>query len=343
MASIKDVAERAGVTPPTVSRLLNGDPSLRVREETRDRILAAATELDYIPNRTARALRMSRVGALGVALRHLTSPVYAQIFKGAQEEGARADFMIVAAEAESLATDQSLFNRYIKGGAIDGMILQRDGYAEDAAIVDNVLASGMPFVVVNERVEAPFAGVALDDLRAAALATEHLLGLGHVDVAHLGIGGDTTRSADRESGWRSAMERAGLAAAPHLLAMGGDRPETGYAGMSELLRRDRRPTAVTAGTLLSAIGALAAIRDHGLSVPHDISVVAHHDSWVAEYAVPSLTVVRLPLEQLGRAAVKLLVARINGQPARQELLTDPPPELVERASTAPPPHLRAGR
>jgi LacI family transcriptional regulator len=337
MASIKEVAALAGVTPPTVSRLLNGDASLRIREETRERILAAAATLDYIPNRTARALRLSRVGALGVALRHLTSPVYAQIFQGAQLEGRRADFMIVAVELDTLSTDETLFKRYVKGSAIDGLIVQRDGLTEDAAIVDHLMASGMPFVVVNERVAPPLAGVALDDVAAARLATEHLIGLGHRRIAHLAIGGASTRSTDREAGWRAAMEAAELPAGPELLAAGGDSPERGFEGMDQLLDRNPRPTGVVAATLLSAIGAQAAIHARGLDVPRDVSLVAHHDSWLAQYAVPPLTVVRLPLTDLGRDAVKLLIDQINGGRQRQELLTEPAPEVVVRSSTGPAP------
>jgi LacI family transcriptional regulator len=185
--------------------------------------------------------------------------------------------------------------------------------------------------------EPPLAGVALDDVRASRMATAYLVALGHTDVAHLAIGGRTTRSADRRAGWEQALRHAQLPAGPELVAVGGSRPETGYQGMMELLAGPRRPTAVVAATLLSAVGALAAIRDAGLVVPDDISVVAHHDSWVAQYASPPLTVVRLPLEELGRLAVRRLVEQLEGAPPRQELLQDPEPELVRRASTAPPP------
>ncbi|MFD2094160.1 LacI family DNA-binding transcriptional regulator [Blastococcus deserti] len=336
MATIKEVAARAGVAPSTVSRLLNGDPTVRVRPETRLRVLSVAAELNYTPNRAARALRGTRVGALGVALRHLTSPVYAQIFSGAEDAARSADFLLVAIEVDALATDPAALHRFVPGRAVDGLLLQRDGLLADDVVLENVLATKLPFVIVNERVEDPLYGVALDDVRASRMATAHLLALGHVDVAHLAIGGTTRRALDRQEGWQQALSHAGLPAPPEMVAVGGGRPETGYAGMMELLANPVRPTGVVAGTLLAALGALAAIRGAGLQVPDDISVVTHHDSWAAEYASPPLTAVRLPLEELGRRAVQLLIERLDGAPPRQELLTTPEPQLIPRASTAPP-------
>lgn len=336
MATIKDVAAAAGVAPSTVSRLLNGDPTVRVRPETRRRVLAVAGELDYTPNRAARALRGARVGALGVALRHLASPVYAQVFSGAEDEARKADFLLVAIEVDALAADPAAFQRLVRGGAIDGLVLQRDGLPADELITENVAATGLPFVVANERVDDPLYGVALDDAQASATATSHLLALGHVDVAHLGIGGSTRRASDRVEGWRRALEHAGVSPADGLLALGGSRPETGYTGMMELLANRERPTAVVAGTLLAAFGAMSAIRDAGLEVPGDISIVTHHDSWTAQYASPPLTAVQLPLEQLGRRAVRLLIEQLDGAAPRQELLTTPAPQLIPRSSTAPP-------
>jgi LacI family transcriptional regulator len=336
MATIKDVAARANVAPSIVSRLLNADPTVRVRPETRLRVEEAARALNYSPNRAARALRGARVGALGVALRHLTSPVYAQIFSGAEAEARRSDLLMVAVEVDALAADPAMFQRFVRGGAIDGLILQRDGLPADDVVMENLLTTQLPFVIVNERVAPPLSGVALDDVRASRLATGHLLALGHREIGHLAIGGSTHRSQDRQDGWEQALTQAGLSAPADLVAVGGSRPETGYAGMMDLLARRTKPTGVVVGTLLSAIGALAALRDAGLRVPDDLSLIAHHDSWTAQYSSPTLTTVRLPLAELGQRAVRLLLERLDGAPSRQELLTAPEPVIVPRGSTSPP-------
>ncbi|MFC7546783.1 LacI family DNA-binding transcriptional regulator [Plantactinospora sp. GCM10030261] len=340
MATIKDVARHAGVTPSVVSRLLSGDPTLRVRPETKARVAASVAELGYAPNRAARALRRARTGALGMAMRDPTSPVYGEIFRGAEEEAGRADHVFVVADLDSLTVDPATFRRLTGTGAIDGLVIQRDGQPGDDALLAGLRLAELPFVVVNERVEPPLAGVALDDTRAGRVATAHLIALGHTEIASIDIGGPTSRSADRHAGWDQAMRHAGLEPRSDLVAVGGARPETGYRAMTELLATVRRPSAVVVGTLVAAVGALTAIRHAGLRVPEDISVIAHHDAWFAEHVTPPLTVVRSPLRELGRRAVRLLLDRVDGQPARQDVVTEPPPELVHRGSTV---HAPAGR
>lgn len=336
MARIVDVARRAGVAPSVVSRLLNGDPTLRVRPETRDRVLAATEELQYAPNHAARALRRASVGALGLAVRDLHNPVYGEIIAGAEEAARALSSVLMLADVDSLASDDATFRRVVNGGAIDGLMLQRDGRVSEG-VVERVAGAHVPVVILNERVESPLSGVAVDDRAAAAVATAHLLDLGHREVAHLAVGGDNSRARDRLDGWRDAMIAAGVDPRPDLVTLGGVRPETGFRGLMELLRgAARRPTAVFAGSLLSAVGALTAAHAVGLRVPEDLSILGFHDAWFAEYVYPPLTVVRLPLREMGSRAVRLLSERAAGGPPRQVQITEPAPELVRRGSTAAP-------
>jgi LacI family transcriptional regulator len=334
MATIVEVARRAGVAPSVVSRLLNGDPTLRIRPDTRDRVLAVAAELEYAPNHAARALRRARAGTLGLAVRDLHNPVYAEIIAGAEAEARERGSVLLVADVDSLAQDDDTFRRVIQGGAIDGLMLQRDGDGSDT-VVTRVAGSRIPVVILNERVRRPLSGVAVDDRRAAALATRHLIALGHVDVAYLQVSGSHSRARDRRAGWQAAMRDAGLDPSADLVAMGGVRPETGYRAMTDLLAAQRRPTAVFAGSLLAAVGALTAARDAGIRVPADLSIVGFHDGWFAEHVYPGLTVVRLPLREMGRQAVRLLVQCIEGADPQQILVSSPEPELVPRASTGP--------
>lgn len=336
MASITDVARQAGVSPSIVSRLLNDDPTLKVRDNTRTRILATVDELDYAPNHAARALRRSHVGTLGLAVPDMHNPVYAAILAGARPAAAEHGYVLVLTDVEGLASDTTTFRRLVRGGTIDGLMLQRDGSAADR-VVGRVASSRIPVAILNERVRPPATGVAVDDRAAAALATRHLVELGHTDVAHLRVRGRTSRSRDRQAGWEDALKAAGVAPRTDLLGYGGATPEAGYRGMSELLARRRPPTAVFVGSVLAAVGALAAVRESGRAVPGDISVVGYHDTWFAEHTSPALTVVRLPLPDMGREAVRVLVDLITGKPPRQIVVTDPAPELVPRSTTAPPP------
>lgn len=330
--SITDVARRAGVTPAVVSRVLNDDPKLQVRAETRDRVLAAARELDYTPSHAARALRHSRAGALGLAVHDMSNPLYGEIILGAQRAAADAGFVLLLADVDGLA--RGTFNRAVNGGAIDGLLLQRAGTAHDRTIIDTASAR-IPTVLLNDR-STTLASVALDDHAGTRIATQHLLDLGHTRIAHLKVGG-TQRSGYRARGWRETLRRAGVTPDPAWLVPGGHTVDMGLEGMRTLLSVRPRPTAVVVGNVLAAIGALTAAREAGLRVPEDLSVTAFHDVLYAAHLAPTLTTVAMPLRELGAASVALLMERLAGKEPRQVVLRDPAPRLIPRESTAPPP------
>lgn len=332
--SITDVARHAGVTPAVVSRVLNGDPKLQVRAETRDRVLAAARDLDYTPSHAARALRHNRAGALGLAVHDVANPLYGEIILGAQRAAAEAGHVLLLADIDGLARGDETFHRAVHGGAIDGLLLQRAGTPSDRKVITTA-STRIPTVLLNDRSES-LASVALDDAGGTRLATQHLVDLGHTRVAHLKVGG-TQRSGQRVRGWRETLTRAGLSADPGWLVAGGHTVDSGLAGMRELLAVRPAPTGVVVGNVLAAIGALTAAREAGLRVPEDLSVIAFHDVTYAGHLVPSLTAVAMPMRELGAAAVALLLERLGGADPRHVVVRDPEPTLVARGSTAPPP------
>jgi LacI family transcriptional regulator len=330
---ITAVAERAGVTPAVVSRVLNADPTLQVRAETRERVLAAARELDYTPSHAARALRHQRTGALGLAVHDVANPLYGEIILGAQRAAAKTGHVLLLADIDGLARGDETFRRTVHGGAIDGLLLQRAGTASDRKVITTA-STRIPTVLLNDR-SATHASVALDDAAGTRTATQHLLDLGHTRIGHLRVGG-TQRSGQRVRGWREALARAGAEPDPRWLVDGGHTVESGLAGMRRLLAGADLPTAVVVGNVLAAIGALTAAREAGLRVPEDLSVVSFHDVLYAAHLMPPLTAVALPLRELGAAAVALLLERLEGAPPRQVVVRDPAPTLVRRGSTAPP-------
>lgn len=339
MARIVDVARLAGVAPSVVSRLLNADPTLRIREQTRHRIEKAAVELNYTANSAARALRRARSGVIGLAVRDLHNPVYAEIFAGAQARAQQRGLALLVADLDGLAADPAAFAQLSRDGSIDGLLLQRDGTIADALLTQAADAR-LPVVVLNERVTAPLSGVAVDDVAGARLATKHLIALGHKEIGHLQAGGTTSRARDRRRGWASALREASIDPNGQSVVNGGARPESGQAAMREMLSLSRPPTAIFAGTLLSAIGAMTMARSAGIDIPGELSIVGFHDGWFAEHVAPSLTVVRMPLRELGAAAVTLLVDPPASAAAHRMVISDPPPELIHRGSSAPPAHRR---
>lgn len=332
MATVTDVARHAAVSPGVVSRLLNGDETLRIRDETRQRVLAAAKELDYTPNHAARALRRARSGLIGLAVHDASNPIYSEIIEGAQAAAARAGYALMLADVDALATDDSMFKRVMSAGAIDGLLLQRAGTKADG-LVTKVASGRVPTILLNDRTKKAVGSVAVDDYGAARLATEHLLELGHERIALLQVDGPATRTNRRRRGWEDAIRATGLIPDEGMMATGGHTADAGAIGMKKLLSGPVRPTAVFAANILAAVGAISAASEAGISVPRDLSVIGMHDFALASHLSPPLTAVRLPLRIMGERAVEMLLAQHDDGQVRHEVIASPAPELIVREST----------
>lgn len=337
MVTLRDVAGAAGVTPSVVSRVLNDDTTLRIRGETRDRILAAVKRLDYIPNGTARALRLSRTGAFGLVTHDLTNPVYAEIVRGAHRAASEAGYQLLLGDADEVNRDLSPFDAMLRGRRIDGLLLMRSTQSSDDELT-RLAARAVPTVLLLDTKRRGLSACRTDDAAGAQAGVEHLISLGHRRIAHL-TGLTSFRSEQRHRGFLTALRGARIKSRPDWVEVGGWDAATGRAGMAELLARTAgsrtRPTAVFVSNILAGMGALAAARDAGVNVPGELSVVALHDAWLADVAAPALTTVRMPLNELGQAAVAMLLDGGRGQD-REVLVTEPAPVVVLRESTAPP-------
>lgn len=324
---MRDVAAVAGVDPSVVSRVLSGDERLSVRPETRRRVLDAVARLDYKPNTAARMLKTARAMAIGMVVPDLANAAYAEIARGAEERASESGYILLIASGR-------VYDRLeILEGRTDGLL-----YA--IATSDNLeparLPASMPSLLVNRREPGLGPSIVVDDEAAAALATEHLIALGHRRVAHVAGPRLADTSRRRLAGYMSAMNAAGAPVLPsHIVETRFDEAG-GYEAASALLAADPRPTAVFVANTRAAIGALAACHAHGVQVPQDISIVGFDDVAPAPYLEPPLTTVRRPLSLMGARAVDMLVQLIDGE-AVEDVLVDDPPELVRRASSAGPP------
>lgn len=331
--TIADVARLAQVSPGLVSRLLNGDTSLRVRSETEERVRAAAKELDYSPNSVARALRRARSGLIAIGVHDAANPIYSAITEGAEAAASEAGYALMLADVDALAHDDAAFRRVVAGGAIDGLLLQRAGTESDALIA-KIASRTVPTVLLNDRTRGSIGSIAVDDYAAAHVATSHLVELGHRRIALLQVDGPKSRTDRRRRGWEDALAAAGLDPDPALIANGGHTPEDGANGMRTLLAKGGF-TAVFVANMLSAVGAVSSAREAGRTVPDDLSVVAMHDFGLAPYLSPALTTVRLPLREMGARAVGMLLEQLHGGAATHEVVSSPAPLLIVRDSTRP--------
>ncbi|MGH2449470.1 MAG: LacI family DNA-binding transcriptional regulator [Chloroflexota bacterium] len=324
------VARKAGVSASTASRVLNSAPGLRVREETRQVVKAAALELNYVPNSSARSLRLSRAGAIGLMVDDPTNPIYGAIVQGARAEASLLGLTVVLLGEESLARNLS---ELLRTQRLDGlMVLPSTNAALD--LLQEMEPSPIPLVLVDELGRGGYPGVALPDAAGTRLATEHLIRLGHRRIGFLG-GAPSARAERRASGFRGAMEDAGLAIRREWLGIGGWNPAEGRVSARRLLSSRSRPSAVVVANGAAGVGALAGAADAGLRLPEDLSIAAVNDLWVAEYVRPTLTAVRMPMAELGREAVRATAAAVEGERLPDLTIGEPGPELIVRNSTAP--------
>jgi len=329
-----EVAEEAGVGVATVSRVLNGSPS--VRDETRDRVLAAIKRLGYVPNIAARALSTGRTGTIGVIAPFLTRPSVVERLRGVSRVLAPTDYLLILYDVERPEQRGEFFRTLAGGGRLDGLLcISLCPTGEELA---PLAAAGVPAVVVDHSHDK-LPSVSTDDVEGGRLATEHLISLGHERIAFVGDdehdGYGFTSSARRRTGWSRALGAAELPAGRDLVRTTAHGRETAAAAARELLKGGDPPTAVFAASDIQGLGVLEAAEACGVAVPDDLSVVGFDDIELARWA--GLTTVAQPLEESGACGAELLLAALEGAPARGRRLEL---ELVRRTTTGPAGNMR---
>jgi LacI family transcriptional regulator, galactose operon repressor len=331
--TLADVAALAGVSVSAVSRVLSGDPSVRVSDATRQRIFDAARELRYRPNFAGRALKSARTRVIGLVVPDLTNALFTELMHGAEDEASAHRYTLLLGRSDDVRPGAEVIARLIGEGRVDGMAVQVGDGVAPAGLAE-LLETPAPIVLINSATPDHVGSVALDDETGARIATEHVIGLGH---ERIGFANGLPRSFTakrRRVGFKKAMADAGLTVPKGYETRLGYRPDDGRAALHRMLDLDPRPTAVVVANVNAAIGLLAEARKTGIRVPDDLSVVCVHDSWTAENTWPPLTAVRMQFYTLGRTSIRAVIRRIENDEKADETITDPAPELVVRESTA---------
>lgn len=328
--NLNRLAEHLGLSPTTISLVLNDSPAGRaIPQRTRDRVSEAAERLGYRPNFFARSLRMSSSMSIGVISPDLSEGYFTQVMGGVEEQLLKAQYLYLTA---SHHWEEKLIARYstmLEERAVDGFLLLN---------TPCVIESTRPVVTISsDRRGAAHTNIALDHDKAAELALRHLHELGHRQIACMRGPELIVDSEYRWIGIERAAKALGLKLDADLciqLTDSRSSPQVGYEAVKKLLAKHKPFTAIFCFNDISAIGAMSAIRDHGLSVPGDISVVGFDDIVSASYQAPKLTTVRQPLREMGIEGARMLLEQIK-TPAKEfpaEILMRP--ELVVRESTA---------
>jgi DNA-binding LacI/PurR family transcriptional regulator len=328
-AVMADVAKLAGVSHQTVSRVINS--SDQVKGDTRERVLAAMRMLDYRPNSVARALATGKSKTLGVLCFDTTLYGPASTLVGIERAAHQAGYFISIASLLSLDRRAVLdAAERLRAQGVDGILVIAPQTADARAVSE--LPKDLPVVAVEAGPDQGVPVAAVDQIAGAALATQHLLDLGHRTVWHIAGPSDWLEAQQRESGWRSTLEAAGAPVPPVLV--GDWSAKSGYE-LGRKLAADPEVTAVFVGNDLMALGLFRVLHEEGREQPASLSVVGFDDMPEVAYFTPPLTTVRQDFAEVGRRAFHLLLDEIESG-ARSSTRATVAPELVIRESTAAP-------
>jgi len=327
-----EVAALAGVSRTTVSLVLNDrGGELGISAETRARVADAAARLSYQPSHAARSLRRWRTNVIALLLYTLDSFYNAEIIGAAHAAALERGYSLNIMSAKFDEVQRRAYS-LLSGGVADGVIVAAPP-ADFAADLKKLAENGMPIVVMQHHSPDPaLQAVRVDLERGGYVATRHLIDLGHRRIAHIGSASQRLlKRRERSDGYLQALQDAGIAADPRLIAMAEPSLAGGFSAMQELLAQDERPSAVFVYSDQMAVGALHALRKHGVRVPEEMAVVGFDGIALGGFVTPELTTVDYSRADIGRLAVEAVISRLEGEaePLREQVL---PVRLLVRES-----------
>jgi LacI family transcriptional regulator len=330
MANIHDVAKLAGVAPITVSRVINNNGY--VSEATRQRVEAAVFELNYIPNALGPSLRSKRTMTLALVLSDITNPFWTTVARGVEDTANARGYHIIIGNTDEAAEKQEAYLSFLMMKQVDGFLLVPASSRSSISLQKRRI----PFVLLDRRIPGErLDSVRGDSVKGAYELTRHLLELGHTRIAIITGRQDHSTACDRVDGFTQAMEEVGQTANQQMF-WGEYNQETGYRYACQVLEAKPRPTAIFASNNFIAIGVMRALRDAGVGVPEDMSVVAFDDLPQAITIDPFFTVASQPAYEMGEKATELLLSRLakEGPAEPQDIVL--PVEIIVRKSSGKP-------
>ena len=303
--TIHNVAERAGVSVATVSRVFNNKGPMR--EETFQRVLAVAERMRYVPHAAARSLSTRSTSTIGVILPELHGEFFSEVIRGIDVSARSRGLHLIVSGSHSDREEMRAVLRAVRG-RVDGLIMMSPDL--DAATLLRDLPASVAVVLLNAVVEGR-SSVTIDNAGGARTVVRHLASLGHRRIAFVGGPANNGDAVQRRRGYRAAMRAAGAQNESSLEFSGNFTEESGYDAAKRIARRSPMPTAVFAANDAMAIGALSAFREEGVHVPDDLALAGFDDIPIARYLSPPLTSVKVPIADLGRRGLDLLLDPSN--------------------------------
>ncbi len=312
MTTIRDVAEAAGVSIATVSRVLSKS-SYPVNIETRERIISVAKTLGYSVNRAARSLRTDRSFIIGVIVENFSSYFAPTIIRGMQDVLHHSGYFCLVVNIPWEENSQSKVVQDLLGHSVDGFIFVETWNSVNE---NDGMLNGKPYGFVHRLFHKPHPNSVIpDELYNQTLVINHLINMGHKRIGYISGPPNFFSSADRLTAYHDALTAAGLPIEDDIIRRGNWNVPGGYKAMQDILALPNIPPAVVAANDQMAFGAIRAIQDHGLRVPEDIAIVGYDDDEFAKVSNPTITTVNLPLFEMGQVAATNLLKQLNGEPA----------------------------
>lgn len=332
--SMRHVAQAAGVSLATVSNVLN-NPEL-VSEETRRKVEAAIHRVGYVPNNAARRLRGAPSSLVGVVTPDLANPFYTEVCRGVEDRLLQDECMLMACSTDVQLSRERHYLRELEKHGVRGVLVTP--IEPDLAPLLALARRGTPVVLLDHRTDGRLCSVSMNNLWGGEQAGRHLIELGHRRIAMLGAAVETQQTAERRAGVCKAFQDAGLDPDRGVLDVRVPPPDVvaaAEAALDDVLAGPEPPTAIVCCNDLAALGVVNGLRERGIAIPQDISVVGYDDAVFAAQLAPPLTTVWQPKRELGRAAAEMLLD--EGRPGHRHQNLIYRPRLVVRGSTAPPP------
>lgn len=331
MATMKDVAQRAGVSPSTVSHVIN--ETRFVSQQLRDRVLHAMSELNYQPSAVARSLRTKRTQVVALVIPDITNPYFPEVARGVQDVAEENEYSVILCNTDRVRGRELRFLKALRGQWVDGLILNPSEVT--SGDLQDLQDAQIPVVLIGSQIDHPDLDVVMvNNVQGAYDAVSHLIDLGHRRIGLVGGQRAASSGEQRFQGYIRALADHDIPVDEEIITEGRFTREGGYESMKRLLALQSPPTAVFASSDVMAIGALMAIQEQGLQVPNDVSLVGFDDIAEASTTTPKLTTVSQPKYQTGEVAAQLLFDRVEGASPgeRQKIVLSH--QLVIRDSTA---------
>ncbi len=328
--SIKDVAREAGVSIATVSRVLN-DIDV-VNEDTKKKVLDAIKKLGYRPNIVARSLKTQRTKTIGILLPDISNQFYPEIVRGAEDVSNIYDYNIILCNSDLDIEKEKEYLRVLKEKMVDGVLYMSSSLQDEILELINELDLKTVLIETKDK-DGKLPSVTIDNIKGSYDSTKYLIEKGIKEIAFIGTQKDNMNAwGERYIGYEKAMKEAGIEIDPELIYLNSMKVKTGYEGIQEFIKNNKKFKGVVCASDDIAMGALNSLRDNGLEVPKDVSVIGFNDNYVASIFYPKITTISQPTYDMGSVAMRMLIKILNKKELDNSnyILEH---QLVEREST----------